>query len=272
MIDNKRIIERRVIANEFNNYFVSIASKLNDGVKVEQLPNKTFKDFMPSSRMQSMFLYDCTKEEIRKTICDLQTGKSSDIPISVIKKTSNIISPILAHHYNHLMKIGKFPDELKLGKITPIYKKDNEELPENYRPVSTLPIFGKIFEKIIYSRLYSYFTSQGILHDKQFGFRKNHSTSHALNFSIQKIKEALNKGDHVLGIFIDLSKAFDTIDHTTLMEKLEHYGVRGKPHSLISSYLSGRKQCVSVLGEISEHLPRWCSVCHREAVLVLFCS
>ena len=75
------------------------------------------------------------------------------------------------------MSIGKFPDELKLGKITPIYKKDNEELLENYRPVSTLPIFGKIFEKVIYDRLYNYFVSQGALYDRQFGFRKNHSTS-----------------------------------------------------------------------------------------------
>ena len=135
------------------------------------------------------------------------------LPISVIKKTSDIICPILAMHFNYLMSIEKFPDELKLEKITPIYKKDNEELLENYRPVSTLPIFGKIFEKVIYDRLYNYFVSQGALYDRQFGFCKNHSTSHALNVSIDHIKTAISNGDHVLGIFIDLSKAFDTIDH-----------------------------------------------------------
>ena len=94
---------------------------------------------------------------------------------------------------------------------------ESDELLENYRPVSTLPIFGKIFEKIIYSRLYNYFVSKGILHDRQFGFRKQHSTSHALNYSIDKIKQSIEKGDHVLGIFIDLSKAFDTIDHKILI-------------------------------------------------------
>ena len=99
-------------------------------------------------------------------------------------KTSKIISPILSSHLNYLMEVGKLPDELKLGKITPIYKKESDELSENYRPVSTLLIFGKIFEKIIYSRLYKYFVSKGILHDRQFGFRKQHSTSHALNYSI----------------------------------------------------------------------------------------
>ena len=103
------------------------------------------------------------------------------------------------------MEVGKFLDELKLGKITPIYKKDSDELLENLRPASTLPIFGKILEKIIYSssRLYNYFVSKGILHDKQFRFRKYHSTSHALNYSIDKIKQIIEKGDHVLGILID---------------------------------------------------------------------
>ena len=116
------------------------------------------------------------------------------------------------------MEIGKFPDVLKIGKITPVYKKDSAEIFENYRPISTLPIFAKIFEKIIYSRLYKFFTSNGILHDRQFGFRKSHSTSHALNYSIDIIKKSIEKGDHVLGIFIDFSKAFDTIDHEILLE------------------------------------------------------
>ena len=98
------------------------------------------------------------------------------------------------------MSIGNFPDQLKIGKITPIYKKGNEELLENYRPVSTLPLFGKIFEKIIYSRLYNFMTSQGLLHDRQFGFRKNHSTSHALNYATEYISNSLKNKKHVLGI------------------------------------------------------------------------
>ena len=166
IIDNKRIIERRVIANEFNKYFVSLASKLNDEVKIQ---SGDFSNFLPRSQSNSMFLNECCEDEVSIIIKDLQNGKSSDIPIGVIKKTSKIISPILASNFNYLMEVGIFPDELKLGKITPIYKKDSDELLENYRPVSTLPIFGKIFEKIIYSRLYNYFVSKGILHDKQFG-------------------------------------------------------------------------------------------------------
>ena len=95
-----------------------------------------------------MFLNECCEDEVSIIIKDLQNGKSSDIPIGVIKKTSKIISPILASNFNCLMEIGKFPDELKLGKIKPIYKNDSDELLENYRPVSTLPIFGKYLRKL----------------------------------------------------------------------------------------------------------------------------
>ena len=98
------------------------------------------------------------------------------------------------------MNEGVFPDQLKKGKITPIYKKEDEELLENYRPVSTLPVFGKILEKIIYSRLYNFFLSRGIIFENQFGFRKNHSTSHALNFSVNHVEENLNNKNHVLHI------------------------------------------------------------------------
>ena len=258
MINNARIIERRIIANEFNKYFVSIASHMNkkleliDGIPIE--PIATFDKFMPKNNMNSIFMSECTANEISKIISELENGKSSDFPIKIIKKSSHVLSPVLACHYNHLMKVGKFPDELKTGKITPIYKKDNEELLENYRPISTLPIFGKIFEKIIYCRLYGFFVSQMLLHDKQFGFRKNHSTSHALNHSVHHINQSLQKGEHVLGIFIDLSKAFDTIDHKILLSKLYTYGIRGSTHSLIKSYLSDRTQYVSVLNENSDRL------------------
>ena len=184
----------------------------------------------------------------------MHNGKSSDIPIHVVKRSSKVIAPYLVKIFNSSMRDGEFPNELKIGRISPIYKKDNEELLENYRPVSTLPVFGKILEKIIYSRLYSFFISQGIVHGNQFGFRKGHSTSHALNYSVEKIQSLLNDKQHVLGIFIDLSKAFDTIDHKKLLTKLNNYGIRGNALKLIGSYLSNRKQYVSVLDEKSSEL------------------
>ena len=258
IINDQKIINRRTIANEFNKYFVSLAPKLNESYstlgEVLVQPVRTFLDYLPKPNMGSIYLHDSTPEEVSKHILELKNGKASDIPVHVIKKSSCIISPILSALFNECMCNGEFPDRLKVGKISPIYKKENEELLENYRPVSTLPIFGKLFEKIIYSRLYSFLSSQGILFENQFGFRKHHSTNHALNYSVDYVNSQLKEKHHVLGIFVDLSKAFDTISHDKLLTKLENYGIRGNANKLIGSYLSNRRQYVSVLGEESEKL------------------
>ena len=163
-INNVCINERRAIAQEFNKYFVSIASNMNKSMDdlgvINIAPLQTFQEFMPKSIPNSLFLNECSTFEIIQIINELETSKSSDIPIKVIKRANTIISPILALHFNYLMKIGKFPDTLKTGKINPIYKKEDKEQLENYRPISTLPIFGKIFEKLIYKRLYNFFVAQ----------------------------------------------------------------------------------------------------------------
>ena len=184
-----------------------------------------------------------SQTEVEQIISKHENGKSSDFPIRVIKKLSNILTV----HFNSAMAEGTFPSILKIGKITPIFKNDDDKLLENYRPISTLPIFGKIFEKLIYSRLYGFFASNRILNKNQFVFRQGHSTSHALNYSINHIQKAIKKGNHVLGIFIDLSKAFNTIDHDILIKKLENYGIRGVALELIKSYLTDRTQYVNVL-------------------------
>ena len=258
VIDNEKVTNRRVIANEFNKYFVSLASTLNNAynelgeMNIANIPD--FTDYLPKTNPSSIYLHDCSPEEIRDIILEFQNGKSSDIPIHVVKKACHTVSPIICALYNRCMKNGVFPDELKTGRISPIYKKDDKQLLENYRPVSTLPIFGKIFEKIIFARLYSFVTSKNLINENQYGFRKQHSTSHAINYSVTHIEKLMREKQHVLGIYIDLSKAFDTICHKKLLYKLNTYGIRGNAHSLIKSYLSNRKQYVSVLEECSEEL------------------
>ena len=256
-INSEKVTNRRVIANEFNKYFISIASKLNSAVSDVPLSHQhipSFYDYLNPPNKNSIVLYDTDPVEVLGIINELSNGKASDIPIKVIKKSGPIIAKKLSEYYTILMHAGIFPDTLKIGKITPIFKKGDSELLENYRPISTLPIFGKIFEKIIYSRLYSFFTSQNILYDQQFGFRKSHSTSHAINHSVTHVSNELSRKKYVLGIFIDLSKAFDTIDHSILIKKLERYGVRGSPNKLIKSYLTNRKQYTQCLDETSNLL------------------
>ena len=257
IIDNKKITNRRVISNEFNKYFNSIASNLNDTLVDHNISDSkfsSFEQFLGPSNKNSIFLEDCSQEEILKIIKEFDNNKASDVPIRVVKKSAHIIAPVLELYFNVYMKNGVFPDILKVGKITPIFKKGNPEDIGNYRPVSTLPIFGKIFEKIIYSRIYNFALSQNIIDPNQFGFRKAHSTSHAVNHSVKIIENHLIKHEHVLGIFIDLSKAFDTIDHSTLINKLNIYGIRGNAQSLIRSYLSQRTQYTEVLDEKSSKL------------------
>ena len=254
-IDNERVVCRRLIANKFNTYFASLAENLNN--KAQNTPtqnNPPVESFLSPTIEPTIFMEDCTSTEILDIITELENGKSSDIPINVIKSGKENVSPILCKLYNSSMRDGVFPDILKTGKITPVYKKGNRENIENYRPISTLPIFGKIFEKIIYKRLYNFLTSKNILSEHQFGFRNKHSTSHALHHSINTIHEAHKSNKHVIGIFIDLSKAFDTIDHNIMMKKLHNYGIRGVAHNLISSYLTNRHQYTSILGEDSDHV------------------
>ena len=239
------------IKRSFNENFCSLAENLNKKIPIDT--DKTFAQYLPPS-MSSIFLHEACNDEISQIISKLKNGKSSDIPISVIKKIKRNIVLTLCKLYNKCLVLGKFPEMLKIGRITPIYKKGAKNDINNYRPVSTLPLFGKIFEKIIYARMYDYLTNRNILSESQFGFRKQHSTSHAIHHSDHTIRKSYNENRHTLGIFIDLSKAFDTIDHSTLLYKLYNYVIRGVAYDLLKDYLSNRYQYVSIDGVHSPKL------------------
>ena len=130
----------------------------------------------------------------------------------------------------------------------------------NYRPISILPSFSKFLEKVVYNRLYNYLSKLEILCDNQFGFRKNHSTSLALIDLYEKISLALDRNEHAVGVFLDLSKAFDTVDHNILLDKLEHYGIRGVALDWVRSYLSNRLQFVQFNGQCSSPQTICCGV------------
>ena len=126
--------------------------------------------------------------------------------------------------FNESINLGIFPEKTKIVKVTSIFKSRKKELLTNYRPISVLSCFSKILERIMYNRVYNYLNDNNLLFRKQFGFRKGHSTDHALIKLIDSIYDSFNQNKYTLGVFIDLSKAFDTVDHNILIDKLNSYG------------------------------------------------
>ena len=135
-----------------------------------------------------------------------------------------------------------------MAKVTPIHKKESKLDHLNYRPISLLSVFSKIYEKCIYKRIYHYLTANSLISPNQFGFRAGHSTNHAIISLTEYIRQKLDEGNYVCGVFVDLEKAFDTVHHNILCEKLKTYGLRGNINDLLKSYLSGRQQYVSING------------------------
>ena len=155
-VDRLTITEDKDIANSFNSYFCFLAENLNKQIDKNPSAQNDFFKILPKAEKLSLFLEDVTVNEISEIICELSNDKASDILFVVLKHCSSVLLPILAKIFNHCISKGIFPDHLKIGKVTPVYKKGANDDIGNYRPVSVLPIFGKIFEKIFYSRIYSF--------------------------------------------------------------------------------------------------------------------
>ena len=199
--------------------------------------------------------------EVNDIINILRPSKSvgtNSIPIQLLKIIGSSISPILALLVNQSFQSGIFLDKLKIAKVISLFKKDNAELPSNYRLISLLPIFSKIFEKLMYKRLYRFLEIHKALYSLQFGFQEIHSIDYALVSLTEAVRYTLDNKRFGCGIFIDLQKAFDTVNHKMLLLKLEHYGIRGCVLEWFRSFLSERKQYVSVNGSNSNLLSITC--------------
>ena len=198
-----------------------------------------------------LFVAPSTPFEVSDIISLLQSGKllgPNSIPMKILKLLSPLISSPLSQIINESFQSGIFPDKMKLAKVIPLFKTGCTLTASNYRPTSILSVFSKIIEKVMYVRLYSFLQKYEILYTLQFGFCASHSINHALVSLTEAIKNSLDSKKYGCGIFIDLKKAFDTVNHNILLMKLEHYGIRGTVLNWFKSYISDRMQYVSVNG------------------------
>ena len=177
------------------------------------------------------------------------------IPLRVIKLSLMEFSEPLCPIFNEIISTGVYPDRLKIARVVPIHKGDSKSDPKNYRPISIVPIIGKIFECLIYDRLVEFLEQENIICENQFGFRKHKNTEQAILKFFDFISSTYQIGGYSSCIFADLKKAFDTVNHNFLCNKLLSYGIRGVSNDLIRSFLTNRKQFVQIDDCKSEVLP-----------------
>lgn len=237
------------IANKFNNFFTNIGPNLADTIEIPENVNTTYRSFLTNKYNYKLQFTSITNDTIKKIIDDLKSKTSSgfdSISTKFLKDIAPVIIPHLTIIANQMINTGIFPEKLKLAKVSPIFKKDNPTSFTNYRPISLLPAISKVMEKVISMQLSDYFTVNSLFNVSQYGFRQKHSTEFAALEMVDYVTQCLDQNKTPLNIYLDLSKAFDTLDHKILIKKLQYYGISNVNLKLFESYLTNRKQYVQL--------------------------
>ena len=247
------------IAEQFNTYFsnVGITQAAQTGAS-----NKHPKDYLNNRETpkHSMFMTPTDENEVFKIIMLLKNKTSTGYDHINNKHLKQLYQPLtypISFLINRCFTEGEFPEDLKLGKVIPLHKGGDNRQITNFRPITLLPSLSKIWEKIIANRILNYMTYHNFINTHQYGFQPRRSTTDAITQLISHIIQGREINKHTLAVFLDFSKAFDTIDHAILMRKLEHYSIRGTPQNLIKSYLNNRKQYCKInnINSSTESLP-----------------
>ena len=258
--EEKIVCSAKDIAEELNNYFVTVGPNL-----AKEIPetSTTIKEFLGEGNDKSFFWRPVTEKEVLDYLCTLDIKKShgyDNLSARLLRDAACFVCKPLTYVFNLSLETGIYPQALKIAKVTPIYKKGPKSDPGNYRPISVLPIIGKVFEKIVNDRLVDFLEFNNILYKHQYGFRKKYSTKLSLIDLVNTLMTSLDEGKITLGIFIDFKKAFDTINHNILLQKMSHYGVRGITLQWFANYLSNRSQLLSYKETISTPKKLTCGV------------
>lgn len=241
-LDDSEITDPLEIAEAFNNFFIDQIKPIREGLDGALRQKVDYQS-------QSIFIRPATSESIIKMIGSLKNKNSvgyDGIHTKVLKYVSDIIAKPLSHILNACIEFGKYPDKLKPVIVKPLFKKENKELMKYYRPVALLSVVSKIFEKYLYHTIVSYLERFNILTEEQKGFRKGKSINMAVYEFLEYATTSMDERKPIVALYMDMTKAFDYVNHELLIGKLQAYGIRGNILNLIKSYLSNRSQSTEI--------------------------
>jgi hypothetical protein len=270
-INDKPELCHTKITEAFNNYFSTVAGKVINGnysgcLSLNKKEFLVYLDHNFQHPYPKMNMCSTNTYEIQKIISAMKPKYSygyDEVSIRVMKASTPFIVSPLTYICNKILQTGTFPDRLKYAEVKPLYKKGDRKELFNYRPISLLPNFSKIIEKVMYKRLSYHLHINNILVGEQFGFRKGFSTEMATFQFLNKVLTSLDEKSYVGSLLCDLQKAFDCVNHYVLLEKLKFYGVSGVGMKLMSSYLDNRYQRVVMEDtKLNKVTSRWVRVEH----------
>lgn len=234
------------VAEELVTHFTEIPLRLRDQLDAKY-GNRPRNFTLNSEIQQSIYPRRVDKSEVEEAINALRPKAAAGVDglsSKLLKQAPDTLAEHVTNAANACLRKGEFPGVVKVGRISPLFKTGDPTIASNYRPVTVLSNFGKVYEKLIVKVLQDFVDSVGIIHDRQYGFTSNSNTSAATLNAVLQIVDSIEQSCYTSAIFIDISKAFDCIDHGILLEKLEKLGIRGPMLSLVQDYLFGRKHRV----------------------------
>ena len=247
LFNGKVTNDKTEICNLLNKYFSNVGENLTQNLNPSNLDPLQYLSELNVSKFNFRMV---TVEEIHSVIKSMSnsvsTTKFDIVPMTIFKKHVEFLGPIITYICNLCLLDGQFPSRLKVAKIVCIFKAGERNLMKNYRPISILPPFGKIIEKIVAMQVYEHFQINSLFCTSQFGFRKNLSTENAVLNLVDYVGERLDAGNFVVGVFLDVAKAFDCIDRQLLLQKLEKYGIRDTELNFFRNYFGGRMQYTAI--------------------------
>ncbi len=266
VVSNNSITDSRLIAEYFNDFFVNIGPSLASEASEDPLAQHITDSFQSSNSTTdtTFHFHRIETDNIAFALMNLEVNKSTGldkIPANVLRLSADIIAPSLTYILNLSLDTGIYVDDWKRARVIPIYKSEDRRKCENYRPISILPIVSKVFEREVFRQLYGYLSNNSLLSKFQSGFRPKHSTLSALIQMCDNLLKNMDSGELNCIVFLDVRKAFDSINHKILIDKMHNFfGVTGNQLKWFESYLNNRVQQCLINGQLSSPRTITCGV------------